>query len=115
MIKKLLISVAFACTTAQASVKLMSLKGLDIPVGFRASIDLDVARNAANEWFDTIIQVVNGIKIPNVIIDKKENDYMKKNIFYIGQRVSDVTLTSDVKKNAVVLNCKKLTAKFRSS
>jgi hypothetical protein len=29
-------------------------------------IQFDILRQAANTWFDTIIQVVNGIKIPDV-------------------------------------------------
>jgi len=71
-----------------------------------------VLRQAANVWFDTIIQVVNGITIPNF---ESDGDYMKDNTFYIEQRISGVTLSSDVANNAIVLNCNKLTAKFRSS
>ena len=46
-------------------------------------MDHDVLRNAASEWFDTIIQIVNGIKIPDLVVDPKKGDYMKKNTFYI--------------------------------
>jgi hypothetical protein len=40
---------------------------------------------------------------------------MKDNTFYIEQRLDNVDLTADTANNAVVLNCKKLTAKFRSN
>jgi len=34
--------------------------------GLTASVDLDVLRQAADVWFDTLIKVVNNITIPNV-------------------------------------------------
>jgi len=74
------ITLALACLVR--SEVLMSLKGDQIPTGFRASIELDVLKNAANVWFDTIIQLVNGLKLPDINIDDK-GDYMKDNTFYI--------------------------------
>jgi hypothetical protein len=32
----------------------------------KASVDLDVFREAADAWFDTMVQVVNNMKIPDV-------------------------------------------------
>jgi len=86
---------------------------LELPTGMRASLDLNVLRQAADVWFDSIIQLVNGLTIPNIEMDKK--DYMRDNTFYIEQRLDGVTLTTDTAHNAVVLNCDKLTAKFRSN
>jgi hypothetical protein len=86
------------------------LQYFSVETGFKGSIELNVLRQAAGVWFDTIIQVVNGITIPNFSSD---GDYMKDNTFYVEQRISGVTLSSDVGKNAVVLNCNQLTAKFR--
>ena len=33
--------------------------------GLKMDIQFDVLRQAANTWFDTLIQVVNGISIPD--------------------------------------------------
>ena len=88
------------------------LQYFSVESGFKGSIELNVLRQAANVWFDTIIQVVNGITIPNF---SQNGDYMNDNTFYIEQRISGVTLSSDVGKNAIVLNCDQLTAKFRSN
>jgi hypothetical protein len=71
-----------------------------------------VLRQAAGAWFDSMIQVINGITIPNF---SQDGDYMNDNTFYIEQRIDDVTLTADTAQNALVLNCNKLTAKFRSN
>ena len=78
------------------------LEYFTVESGFKGSIQLNVLRQAANVWFDTIIQVVNGITIPNF---ESDGDYMKENTFYIEQRISGVTLSSDVGNNAIVLNC----------
>ena len=78
---------------------------------FKGGIDLTVLKQAGNEWFDTIVQLVNGLVIPDVTTSGK--DYMYDNTFYIEERIDNVDLTADTTQNAVVLNCKKLTAKFR--
>lgn len=93
-------------------VEQLGLEPLAIDAGLKMDIQFDVLRQAANTWFDTIIQVVNGIKIPDVQSGK---DYMKDNHFYIEQRVSDVSLNPDVDNNAVELVCEKLTAEFRTN
>lgn len=56
---------------------------------------------------------MNGITIPNFYGDGK--DYMQDNHFYIEQRLDNVVLAADIAKNAITLNCNKLTAKFRSN
>jgi hypothetical protein len=93
-------------------VEQLGLEPLAIDAGLKMDIQFDVLRQAANTWFDTIIKVVNGIKIPDVQSGK---DYMKDNHFYIEQRVSDVSLNPDVDNNAVELVCEKLTAEFRTN
>jgi hypothetical protein len=74
---------AFVCSYAHGY-KLASIKADQIPTGFKASIELDVIRNAADEWFDTIVNILNGIKLPDIDIDKKKDDYLRSNTFYIG-------------------------------
>jgi len=71
--------------------------------GVKASIELQVFRQAAGVWFDTIIDLVNGYAIPDIL--QKNGNYYKDNVFNIVQRVDQVTLTSDVAQNAIVLNC----------
>jgi hypothetical protein len=80
--------------------------------GVTASMEVDVMQEAANVWFDTIIQVVNGLKIPD--FDMGSGDYMNDNTFYIKQRVANVELYS-TSNNALHLNCKQLTASFKSN
>jgi len=53
--------------------------------GFKASIELQVLRQAADVWFDQIIQLVNGLNIPDFTAGN--GDYMRSNTFYIEQRV----------------------------
>ena len=85
---------------------------LDDPIvvkaGIQGSIDLDVLRNAADEWFNTLIGVVNGLKIPD--ITDKDGNYFKENVFYINQAREGVTFTPDVTRNSITFRCDKLTA-----
>jgi hypothetical protein len=80
--------------------------------GLKVDIEFDILRQAANTWFDTLVQVINGITIPDFESGK---NYMKGNHFYLEQRVSDVQLNPDVENNAVELVCDKLTAEFRTN
>lgn len=57
----------------------------DFMAGFKASIELQVLRQAADVWFDQIIQLVNGLNIPDFTAGN--GDYMRDNTFYIEQRV----------------------------
>jgi hypothetical protein len=47
-------------------VEQLGLEPLVVDAGLKVDIQFDILRQAANTWFDTIIQVVNGIKIPDV-------------------------------------------------
>ena len=82
-----------------------------IETGVKASISLDVFRGVANIFYDKLMEAVSVIAVP----DFSSDDYtMGNNSFGVEQRKAEVTLSSDVGKNAIVLNCKQLTAKFKS-
>ena len=53
---------------------------------------------------------MNNLTIPDFYQDK--NHYLVGNHFYLNERTSDVTITTDVKNNAMVLKCAKLSGKF---
>jgi hypothetical protein len=55
--------------------------------GFKLDVDFDILRSAADAWFDTLVQVLNGLTIPNF---SNGSDYMEDNHFYIEQRVDNV-------------------------
>jgi len=94
---------AVACT--QAVYALANTKS-----GFKASMDIDVIEQAKDVYFDWIIQTVNSLEIPDFYDDS--NHYLKGNHFYLNERTSDVTITTDVAKNALVLRCDQLSGKF---
>jgi len=85
---------------------------LEVPAGFKVDIEFDVLRQAADVWYDSLIKVINGIKIPDV---ESNGNYIKDSHFYIEQRIDEVVLTPDVANNAVQLVCEKLTAEFRTN
>ena len=94
---------AVACT--QVVYGLASTKS-----AFKASVNVDVLSQAKDVYFDRLIDVVNNLQIPDFYEDK--NHYLKGNHFYLNERTSDVTITTDVKNNAMVLRCDKLSGKF---
>jgi hypothetical protein len=94
---------AVACT--QVVFGLASTKS-----GFKASIDVDVLAQAKDVYFDNLISVVNNLVIPDFFQDK--NHFMKGNHFQLNERTSDVTIHTDLKNNALILKCAKLSGKF---
>ena len=120
MLSKLLCVSSFLLAYSVAEpTKLMSIPAEEFGLtdvkftpGVTASMEVDVMQEAANVWFDTIIQVVNGLKIPD--FDMGHGDYMNDNRFSIKQRVANVELYS-TSNNAIHLNCKQLTAVFHSN
>lgn len=94
---------AVACT--QAVYALASTKS-----AFKASVDVDVLSQAKDVYFDKLIDVVNNLELPDFYQDK--NHYLKGNHFYLNERTSDVTITTDVANNAMVLRCDKLSGKY---
>jgi hypothetical protein len=114
MLSKLLtLSVAVFAVNAEQIVINMPLEDLGLEAitfdpGFNIDINFDVLKNAGNVWFDSLIEVLNGLTIPD--FESKDGDYMKDNHFYIEQRIDNVVLAPDVANNAVTLTCNKLTA-----
>ena len=94
---------AGACFTAVTA--LQSTKS-----AFKASMDIDVINQAKDVYFDWIINTVNSLEIPDFYQDK--NHYLKGNHFTLDERTSDVTITTDVANNAIVLKCDKMSGKF---
>jgi hypothetical protein len=92
------------------SLEELGMETITFDPGFNIDINFDVLKNAGNVWFEELIQVLNGLTIPDVTFDN--GNYMKDNHFYIEQLVDNVTLAPDVANNAVTLTCNKLTAKF---
>jgi hypothetical protein len=86
----------------------LGLEAITFDPGFNIDINFDVLKNAGNVWFDSLIEVLNGLTIPD--FESKDGDYMKDNHFYIEQRIDNVVLAPDVANNAVTLTCNKLTA-----
>jgi len=94
---------AVACT--QAVYALASFKS-----GYKGSLDVDVLSQAKDVYFDSLINVVNNLEIPDFYQDK--NHYMIGNHFYLNERTDDVIISTDTKNNAMVLRCEKLSGKF---
>jgi hypothetical protein len=103
--------IKFKVPVEQLGMEPLSLETTNF-AGLKVDIEFDILRQAANTWFDTLVQVINGITIPDFESGK---NYMKGNHFYLEQRVSDVQLNPDVENNAVELVCDKLTAEFRTN
>ena len=73
-------------------------------------MDIDIISQAKDVYFDSMIRVLNNLQIPDFYQDK--NHYMTGNSFQINERTEDVTIYTDVNKNAVVFKCSKLSGKF---
>jgi hypothetical protein len=80
--------------------------------GTKSSMDISVLEEAKDVWFDEIISVLDGLKIPDVT--DSSGNYMKDNVFNIDGRVDEVSFTTDLTQNAVVFSCDKITASFKS-
>ena len=100
MLSKLLtLSVAvFAVKAEEIKISMpleeLGMEAIVFDPGFNIDINFDVLKNAGNVWFDELIQVLNGIAIPDV--EFANGNYMKDNHFYIEQRVDNVVLAPDV-------------------
>lgn len=57
-----------------------------------------------------MINVVNSLVIPDYYEDK--NHYLTGNKFVANERTSDVTISTDIANNAMVLKCNKFSGKF---
>jgi hypothetical protein len=116
MLQKLLtLSLAIFAVNAKRlefsrTLKELGLEDITVDNGFNIDINFDVLKNAGNVWFDELIQVLNGLEIPDY--EKDKNAYMKDNHFYIESRVDDVIMTPDPVNNSVSLVCNRLTALF---
>lgn len=75
-------------------------------------MDISVLGQAKDVVFDSILNVINNLTLPDVK-DAKGN-YLNDNTFNVVGVVDEVNFYSDVANNAVVFSCEKITAAFRS-
>jgi hypothetical protein len=57
-------------------------------------MDVSVLQEAKDVWFDEIIELLDGLKIPDV--QDASGNYMKDNVFNIEGRVDEVNFTTDL-------------------
>lgn len=96
-------SFATACLLAQTAF----CQGI---TGMKASMDISVLEQAKDTYFDKIVQIINSLQIPDFVEDS--NHYLKGNSFVMNERTSDVSIYTDVAKNALVMRCDKMSGVF---
>mmetsp|Transcript_18656 Transcript_18656/g.23278 ORF Transcript_18656/g.23278 Transcript_18656/m.23278 type:complete len:252 (+) Transcript_18656:68-823(+) len=79
------------------------------PNGIKGSLDIAVIQQAKDVYMDTLLDVLNNLVIPDVGDDK---DYLHGNHVSVQQNAQDVTFTSDVENNAIMLTANNLSANF---
>jgi hypothetical protein len=60
-----------------------------------------------------ILSLINGIELPDV--EDADGNYLRGNTFEINGRTDKVNFYADVAKNAIVFDCKKISAVARSA
>jgi hypothetical protein len=81
-----------------------------IPTGMTASLDISVLEQAKDVYFDTIMEMINTVEIPD--FDKDKNHYMEGNSFVLHERNSDVHFLADVENNSLILRCENMSGEF---
>lgn len=81
--------------------------------GATGSLDFGVAKQAKNVWFSKVVEIINGVKIPNVDIPK--HGWLRTNTFHLDVTANQVDLNPVAASNAVKFTVNGLKAKFHSS
>lgn len=93
---KRVVGLLFALTCANAQTTLKS--------GTNMGMAIAVIEQGKDAYFDSITKLINNVPLPDVYSPDGKG-YMLENSFELNERTSDVTFTTDVAKNAVVLTC----------
>ena len=81
--------------------------------GLKTSLDIAVLDQAKDAYFQTVIDIVNSVQIPDIYGD--DGDYLIGNTFHVYDQPQYVEFTTDVNKNALVFKNRRLSAVFKSS
>lgn len=83
-----------------------------VQAGLKTSVDIDVLNQAKEVYFDTILKAINNLSLPDITDD--DGNYLKENSFEITESQDQVTFTTDVAENAIILANKKISGEFKS-
>lgn len=78
--------------------------------GIKASLDIAVLEQAKDAYFDTVVELVNNLTIPDFEDDK--GNYLRGNSFVMNERTDNVSIYADSNRNALVMRCDKLSGTF---
>jgi len=74
---------------------------------------ISVLEQGKNAYFNMIMNKINGISIPDMVSSDGKS-WMKGNYFEYDSAADNVDFITDTQNNAIVLSCRKVTAKFWS-
>jgi hypothetical protein len=83
-----------------------------VNTGMTASMDISIIEQAKDVYFDSIIQTINNLQLPD--LEEDSHHYLKENSFVMNERTGDVTIFTDLPNNALVLRCDNLSGTFYS-
>jgi len=78
--------------------------------GIKASMDIAVLEQAKDAYFDTVVQIINNLQIPD--FEDSDGNYLRGNSFVMDERSSNVSIYTDVPNNALVMRCDKMSGVF---
>jgi hypothetical protein len=78
--------------------------------GIKASLNIDVLEQAKDAYFDTVVELINNLEIPD--FEDDDGNYLRGNSFIMDERTSDVSIYADPSLNALVMRCNKLSGVF---
>lgn len=81
--------------------------------GATGSLDFGVAKQAKDAWLAKVIQIINGVHIPDIDIPK--HGWIRTNSFHLDLKANQVDFNPVAASNAVKFSVNGLNAKFHTS
>ena len=82
--------------------------------GVKSAMDISVIQQGKDTYFDSVMKLVNNIKIPDIYTPDGKG-YFKSNSFVYTERDDMVKFSPDILNNAMVLTCRRVSAMLYSN